>query len=113
MLQPAERPHINASDFLPRSKGRESSECGETYDCVDFETGETGPGLANDGPDDEGKPVEKVSEANERKESIYESATVRTSSNDDGGDGRWRGGCLRRGGTHEEQREGGEEDDAG
>ncbi len=113
MLQPAERPNIDAADFLPPSKGRESSERSETNDCVDLESGKTGPGLANNGPDDEGESVEEVSEAYERKESIYESATVRTSSNDDGGDGRWRGRCLRRGRTHEEQRKGGEEDDAG
>ena len=50
--------------------------------------------MANDRPDHESESVKEVGESGERKESIDESATVRASSDDDGGD---RGGRLYRG----------------
>ena len=111
VLEPGQRPDVNAVYILPTTQRGEAGECGETDDRVDFESGEGRPGFANDGPNDESEPIEKVGETCERKESVDEGTTMGTSSDDDGGDRRGR--CLRRRRAHEDEREGGEEDDAG
>ena len=87
-LVPFHGPDIDASDFFPRTERSEACKRGEPNDGVDFEPGERGPLLANDRPDDESEAVEEVGESGEREESIDESATMRASSDDDGGDGR-------------------------
>ena len=106
-LESVQGPDIHASDFLPRPESRKARERQETDDGIDFEAGERRPVLAHDGVHDEREPVEEKREACEGEEGIDESATVRASSDDDGGD--W-GGALWFGGRRtalEEQRESG------
>ncbi len=89
-LVPFHGPYIDTPEFLPRTERSEAGKRGETDDCIDLETGELGPLLTEDRPEDEGETVEKVAEACDGEERIDDSATMRTSSDDDGGYGRGR-----------------------
>lgn len=108
---PFHGPYIDTPDFLPRTERSEAGKRSKTNDCIDLETGERGPLLTDNRPDDERETVEKVAEACEGEVRIDESATMRTSSDDDGGYGRrrlhrWRSR------TGEEEGKCREEDDA-